>query len=86
MGREKIFHNIDPVYNENSEILILGTFPSVKSRQAEFFYGNDKNRFWKVIAGVFGQPVPENIEQKKAMLLKAAATAKSFCLFTASTA
>lgn len=69
MGREKIFHNIDPVYNENSEILILGTFPSVKSRQAEFFYGNEKNRFWKVISTVFCCPIPKTVKEKTELLL-----------------
>lgn len=63
-------HTIDPVYDQNSRILILGTFPSVKSREAGFFYHHPQNRFWKVIAGVFGQPVPDTIEEKKNLLLR----------------
>ena len=62
-------HMIDPVYDKNSKILILGSFPSVKSRQQVFFYGHPQNRFWKVIAGVMGCRVPESIDEKKEMLL-----------------
>lgn len=62
-------HTIDPVYNEQSQILILGSFPSVKSREQQFFYGHKQNRFWKVLAGVLGCEVPQTIEEKKAMLL-----------------
>lgn len=62
-------HMIDPVYDKNSKILILGSFPSVKSRQQAFFYGHPQNRFWKVIAGVMGCRVPESIDEKKEMLL-----------------
>ena len=62
-------HMIDPVYDKNSKILILGSFPSVKSRQQVFFYGHPQNRFWKVIAGVMGCSVPESIDEKKEMLL-----------------
>ena len=63
-------HTIDPVYDSHSEILILGSFPSVKSREAGFFYGHPQNRFWKVLAGIFEEDVPETIGQKKAFLLK----------------
>ena len=63
-------HNIDPVFDEHSRILILGSFPSVKSRQQKFFYGHPQNRFWKVIAAVTGYPVPESVEEKKRMLLE----------------
>lgn len=64
-----IVHLIPPVYDRNSRILILGSFPSVKSREAAFFYGHPHNRFWKVLAAVFGQSVPETTEEKKAFLL-----------------
>lgn len=67
---DKVFHNIPPVYDENSRILILGSFPSVKSREAEFFYGHKQNRFWKVTSAVFGCDVPETVEEKKSFLLK----------------
>ena len=65
-----IVHPIPPIYDENSEVLILGSFPSVKSREQGFFYGHPQNRFWKVTAAVFGERVPETIEEKKAFLLR----------------
>ncbi|MBQ7203893.1 MAG: DNA-deoxyinosine glycosylase [Eubacterium sp.] len=65
----RITHPIEPLYDENSKILILGSFPSVKSREQGFFYGHNQNRFWRVIAGVFGAEVPVTIDEKKAMLL-----------------
>ena len=63
-------HTINPVYDENSRILILGSFPSVKSREQKFFYGHKQNRFWKVVSGILGCEVPQTIEEKKEMLLK----------------
>lgn len=63
-------HGIQPVFDENSKILILGSFPSVKSRENHFFYGHPQNRFWKVLAGVLEAPTPTSIEEKKAFLLK----------------
>jgi TDG/mug DNA glycosylase family protein len=66
----RISHPIEPVFDENSEILILGSFPSVKSREQMFFYGHPQNRFWKVMANVTGDTVPESIDEKKAFLLK----------------
>ena len=65
-----IIHPIEQVYNKDSKILILGSFPSVKSRENGFFYGHPQNRFWKVIAAVCNQEIPQNIEQKKALLLE----------------
>lgn len=65
-----IYHPIKPLYDNNSEILILGSFPSVKSREQMFFYGHPQNRFWKVTAAVFGDEVPQTIEEKKVFLLK----------------
>lgn len=62
-------HNINPVFNENSEILILGSFPSVKSREQQFFYGHPQNRFWKVISNITNEIVPVTIEEKKELLL-----------------
>ena len=64
-----VVHNIPPVFDKNSEILILGSFPSVKSRESEFFYGHKQNRFWKVTSSVFGCETPETIEEKKQFLL-----------------
>lgn len=66
----EIIHNIPPVFNSESRILILGSFPSVKSREAEFFYGHPQNRFWKVTAAVFGCDVPQTTEEKKLFLLR----------------
>ncbi|MBQ3038565.1 MAG: DNA-deoxyinosine glycosylase [Clostridia bacterium] len=64
-----ITHPIEPLYNKNSNILILGSFPSVKSREQMFFYGHPQNRFWKVVAGVFEDEIPQTVEQKRAFLL-----------------
>ena len=64
-----IVHPFPPLYDENSQILILGSFPSVKSREAMFFYGHPQNRFWKVTSRIFGAPVPETTDEKKKFLL-----------------
>lgn len=64
------FHNIEPVYDNESRILILGSFPSVKSRQAQFFYHHEQNRFWKVLALVFADELPVTIAEKKQFLYK----------------
>ena len=65
-----IKHPIPPFYNKDSEILILGSFPSVKSREQMFFYGHPQNRFWKVISAVFGADCPLTIEDKRLFLTK----------------
>lgn len=57
------------MYDKDSKILILGSFPSVKSREQQFFYGHKQNRFWRVVAQVFECAVPESIDQKREMLL-----------------
>ena len=69
MEYEHIVHSFEPVYDKDSEILILGTLPSVKSRENNSYYGHKQNRFWKVLATLLKEPVPETIEEKKAMLL-----------------
>ena len=66
---ERLIHPFGPLYSEKSRVLILGSFPSVKSRQQNFFYGHPQNRFWKVVAAVFDQPVPKTIEEKKSLIL-----------------
>ena len=66
---QHLTHEFAPVYDANSRILILGSFPSVKSREQQFFYGHPQNRFWKVLAAVLGCPVPQTIWEKKKMLL-----------------
>lgn len=65
-----IIHPIPPLFNENSETLILGSFPSVKSREAAFFYGHPQNRFWSVIAAVLGEEKPLTVEEKKKLVLE----------------
>ena len=65
---EHIIHPIPPLYDEQSRILILGSFPSVKSREAQFFYGHPQNRFWKVLAAVLGCPVPQTVPEKSKLL------------------
>lgn len=65
-----IIHPIKPVYNQESKILVLGSFPSVKSRESGFYYGHPQNRFWKVISAIMGDKVPESIEQKKDLLIR----------------
>ena len=67
---EHIVHPFPPLYNSESRILILGSLPSVKSREQMFFYGHPQNRFWKMISGVFEETVPQTIEEKKAFMLK----------------
>lgn len=62
-------HPFSPIYNENSRILILGSFPSVKSREQGFYYGHPQNRFWKMLAAIYGCDIPQSIEEKKALLL-----------------
>ncbi len=65
-----IVHPIKPIFDKNSKILILGSFPSQKSREQNFFYGHPQNRFWQVIAKVFGQETPVSVEQKTKFLLE----------------
>ena len=59
-----------PVFDRDSKILILGTFPSVKSRENNFYYGHPQNRFWKVIAALWDEPVPQTVEEKKSLVLR----------------
>ena len=65
-----VVHPIDPVYNEHSRVLILGSFPSVKSREEGFFYGHPRNRFWPLLATVYGEPTPLTIPEKRSLLLR----------------
>ena len=59
-----------PVFNTDSRVLILGSFPSVKSREIDFYYGHKQNRFWKMLCGYFHMEIPETVEGKKAFLLQ----------------
>jgi hypoxanthine-DNA glycosylase len=65
-----LVHPIAPVFDKDSKVLILGSFPSVKSREEGFFYGHPQNRFWKVTSQVFGEELPVTIEEKKAFLIR----------------
>lgn len=69
VSMDKVTHTFEPIYNKDSKVLILGTFPSVKSREEEFYYGHPQNRFWKVISAITGEPLPTTIEDKKTVLL-----------------
>lgn len=62
-------HPFPPLFNAESDKLILGSFPSVKSRQNLFFYGHPQNRFWKVIAALFGADIPTTVDEKKSLIL-----------------
>jgi len=66
----RISHEFMPVFDERSKVLILGSLPSVKSREQGFYYGHPQKRFWKVIATVCSEEVPVTIEEKKALLLR----------------
>ncbi len=70
MERNTIHHEIPPVYDANSRVLILGTMPSPKSRAAGFFYGHPQNRFWGALCAVLDEPLPRSVAEKRAMLLR----------------
>lgn len=61
----KVTHKLEPIYDENSKVLILGTIPSIKSREIGFYYSHPQNRFWKVLAIIFNEKIPNTIEEKK---------------------
>ncbi|MBE7025405.1 MAG: DNA-deoxyinosine glycosylase [Ruminococcaceae bacterium] len=64
-----VTHPFPPLFDKTSHTLILGSFPSVKSREQQFFYGHPQNRFWRVLAAVFSCPVPETVAEKKDLVL-----------------
>lgn len=64
-----VTHTFAPVYDSNSKVLILGTFPSVKSRETCFYYGHPRNRFWQIAARLTDSPAPQSVEEKKRLLL-----------------
>ena len=70
MKEEKIIHPIPPLYRKDSRVLILGSFPSVKSRASAFFYGHPQNRFWKVMAAVFEDEIPADVPERRAFLIR----------------
>ena len=63
-------HPFPPLYGADSRVLILGSFPSIKSREQMFFYGHPQNRFWRVIPALFGEDIPTTIEEKKSLILR----------------
>ena len=67
---QHITHEFEPIFDERSRILILGTLPSVKSREGQFYYHHPQNRFWKVLAKICKTEPPATIAEKKAMLLE----------------
>lgn len=69
MEMESLRHPFPAIYAPDSRILILGSFPSVKSREQMFFYGHPQNRFWRVMAALLGADVPQTVEEKRAFLL-----------------
>lgn len=70
MNLQTVFHTISPLYDSHSRVLLLGSIPSPKSREAGFYYAHPQNRFWRVLAAVLGEEVPQTIEEKRAMCLK----------------
>lgn len=70
MTSETALHNIKPVWDSNSKVLILGSFPSVKSREVQFYYSYKYNRFWKVISNILNAKEPVSVEEKTELLLK----------------
>lgn len=66
---QHVVHTFGPLYNEGSGILILGSIPSPASREVGFYYGHPRNRFWQMLADLYGMPLPESIEEKKALVL-----------------
>ena len=70
METEPIKMGFPPIYNEHSKVLILGSFPSVKSREVSFYYGNKQNRFWRMLFAIYGEPLVDTIEGKREFLLR----------------
>ena len=68
--REQLLHPFPPTWDSHSRILILGSFPSVKSRESAYFYGHPQNRFWHVVSAVFSDAFPESTEERRAFLLR----------------
>ena len=70
MEQQKLVHPIPPTWDQTSRILILGSFPSVKSREMAYFYGHPQNRFWRVLSLLFDEPFPETAEERRSLLLR----------------
>ncbi|NLM19990.1 MAG: DNA-deoxyinosine glycosylase [Clostridiaceae bacterium] len=65
---QTIVHPLPPFYRPNSRVLILGSFPSIKTREMGFFYGHPQNRFWPILANLFEDEIPQTLEQRKEFL------------------
>ena len=65
-----VFHQLDPIFDQNSKVLILGSFPSPKSRESGFYYGHPQNRFWPLLSFLLKEQCPRNNEEKKRFLLR----------------
>ena len=70
MSVQTVAHPLSPVWNENSRILILGSFPSVRSREAGFYYAHPQNRFWPLLARLFDEPLPQTTEDRRSFALR----------------
>lgn len=70
MERHAETHPLPPLYTKDSRVLILGSFPSPRSRAEAFFYAHPQNRFWRVLAALFGETVPRTMEEKTALLFR----------------
>lgn len=70
MKLQTVVHTIPPLYDSESRVLLLGSIPSPKSREIGFFYGHPQNRFWRVLAAVLDEPLPQTIAEKRAMCLR----------------
>lgn len=70
MKYQHVEHTFEPVFDEKSNVLILGSFPSTKSREEQFYYGHPQNRFWKILSNLTKEKLPITIEEKRAMLLR----------------
>jgi double-stranded uracil-DNA glycosylase len=65
-----VLHPLEPVFDRDSRILILGTMPSVKSREAGFYYMNPQNRFWAILCGILAEPLPRSIDERRTLVLR----------------
>lgn len=64
----RVYHELEPIYNESSKVLILGSLPSVKSREVGFYYAHPQNRFWRILESLFGVSLPD-VDTKRKFLL-----------------
>lgn len=69
MDRKTVIHPFEPVWDQRSRVLVLGSFPSVKSRETGFYYGHPQNRFWRVLAALYGEAAPAGIEERRSFAL-----------------